>query len=242
MRALAPDPRQRPYHGNAVAKYAYLRALVVAPLDRDLEHGDVERVGDGDDFDIPGESLLAATREDLEPQLCLRHLRPALCVDDAGRDHQLHGAVERASEELAHQSLLLGDLRRCQIAGTDGDDGRLPGGVGDAPEVGEGCGEVEVAEARDRCPRRGQGNLERGPFAEMGSAHQTGPASRRRDELLDQRGGGVGAAVVDEDQLAAFGLAGDERGDLRGEGVEARGLVVQRYHEREAAVEHGRRL
>jgi len=240
---LAPDPRQRPYHGNAVAKHAHLRALVVPPLDRDLEHGDVERVGDGDDFDVPRESPLATVRKDLAPQVGLRHLRPALRVDDAGRDHELHRPVEGAAEELAHRSFLLGDVRRRQVTRPDGDDGGLPGSVGDAPEVGEGRGEVEIAEAGDRCGRGGEGGLERRAFAEMGSTDETGSAWRRgREELLDQRGRLVGTAVVHEDQLAAFGLAGHERGDLGGERVEARGLVVQRYHEREALVEHRRRL
>ena len=40
---VASDPRQGPQHGDAVAQHVHLRALVVPPLDGDLEHGDVER-------------------------------------------------------------------------------------------------------------------------------------------------------------------------------------------------------
>ena len=86
------------------------------PLDGDFLHRDAEARGRGDDLDVPCETLLATQGKYPLPELGPRRLGAALRVEDARRDGELDSAVVGAAEELARQTLVLGDLRRGQVA------------------------------------------------------------------------------------------------------------------------------
>src|SRR5207253_7658135 len=83
---VASDARHRTQHGCAVARDTNSRAVVVAPLDRDLLDRVTEPARDGDDLAVPREAVLVAVVEHGVPEVGRRDLRSALRIRDAGCD------------------------------------------------------------------------------------------------------------------------------------------------------------
>ena len=105
--------------------------------------------------------------------------------------------------------------------------------IDEAREVGKWRRQVEVAETRDRGAGVVQPGTHRGALPAVGASQQADAVMRHwcfALQHLDELRRPVGAAVVDEDQLASRRLACDEFHELAGEPFEPLAFVVQRHH------------
>jgi len=122
------------------------------------------------------------------------------------------------------------DQRGCrQIAGPDGQRAGSDGGLGDAAKIVERGRQIEVTEPDQGCIDDAQTGRHRCTLAGVRpSQHPSRRIGQGGAELVEPVGRAVGAAIVDEDQLAA-------RRELRNEIEQHLGVIGQPHR----LIEHG---
>ena len=119
----------------------------------------------------------------------------------------------------------------CRSRGADRQDRGGGRRVHDLAELVERCRQVEVAEGGIGGRRHRQAGGHGGALPLVAPAEEPHGPADVGDEGIGERRRRIGAPVVDEDELAACGQAGDEVDEQPGVLGEALGLVEQRHHE-----------